>query len=120
MTLEVPDFSDAMVAKVREVIVANAHAELRSRKNSILLELAREEDAGSDFVYKVRKYLYTIKTHPRLQEKYGKCCEYVERLRTQQQPENMSYEEWVTNSHHRGKSPGISEADCKSAAQTQI
>lgn len=24
----------------------------------------------------------------------GKCCEYVERLRTQQQPENMSYEEW--------------------------
>ena len=48
MTLEVPDFSDAMVAKVREVIVANAQAELRSRKNSILLELAREEDAGSD------------------------------------------------------------------------
>lgn len=47
MTLEVPDFSDAMVAKVREVIVANAQAELRSRKNSILLELAREEDAGS-------------------------------------------------------------------------
>lgn len=94
MTLEVPDFSDAMVAKVREVIVANAQAELRSRKNSILLELAREEDAGSDFVYKVRKYLYTIKSHPRLQEKYGKCCEYVEQLRTQQQPENMSYEEW--------------------------
>ena len=47
MTLEVPDFSDAMVANVREVIVANAQAELRSRKNSILLELAREEDAGS-------------------------------------------------------------------------
>ena len=94
MTLEVPDFSDTMVDKVREVIVAAAQTELRSKKNSILLELAREEDAGSDFVYKVKKYLYTIKSHPRLQEKYGKCCEYVERLRTQKQPENMSYEEW--------------------------
>lgn len=94
MTLDVTDFPDTMVDKVREVIVAAAQTELRSKKNSILLELAREEDAGSDFVYKVRKYLYTIKSHPRLQEKYGKCCEYVERLRTQQQPENMSYEEW--------------------------
>ena len=94
MTLDVTDFSDTMVDKVREVIVAVAQTELRSKKNSILLELAREEDAGSDFVYKVKKYLYTIKSHPRLQEKYGKCCEYVERLYTQQQPENMSYEEW--------------------------
>lgn len=94
MTLDVTDFSDTMVDKVREVIVAAAQTELRSKKNSILLELAREEDAGSDFVYKVKKYLYTIKSHPRLQEKYGKCCEYVERLYTQQQPENMSYEEW--------------------------
>ena len=102
------------------MIVVDAQTELRTKKSSIMLQLARESDAQTDFAYKVKKYLYTIKSHPRLQEKYGKACEYLGRLYDQKQPEGMSYEEWVPGTHHRGKGARISAADCQPTAQTEI
>lgn len=94
MTLDVANFSSESVEAVRKMIVVDAQTELRTKKSSIMLQLARESDAQTDFAYKVKKYLYTIKSHPRLQEKYGKACEYLGRLYDQKQPEGMSYEEW--------------------------
>ena len=85
---------EAGVRLVRESFLANAQLTFRKNRSHILLELARDRDSSADFLYKVKKYLYTIQTHPNLKEKYVKCCEYLNRFYTQKQPEDMSYEEW--------------------------
>ncbi len=74
--------------------VQEAQAVLQKNRNHILLDIQRSHSAGSDFVAKVKKYLYDIQSHPLLREKYVKCSEYLERYYTQKQPESMSYEEW--------------------------
>lgn len=79
---------------VRTFFLNAAQEQLRKNRSHILLELSRDRDSSADFTYKVRKYLYDIKSHPRLKEKYVKCCEYINRYYTQKQPEDMSYEEW--------------------------
>lgn len=94
MTLQVDSMNAAMVRKVREQIVADAQAVFVKNRSHILLELARDHDSSAEFLYKVKKYLYTIKTHPNLKEKYTKCCEYLNRYYTEKQPESMSYDEW--------------------------
>lgn len=83
------------VENVRRTILAEAQETFRRNRSHILLELARNTDASSEFIYKVKKYLYDIKQHPRLCEKYVKCCEYVNKYYTQEQPKEMSYEEWA-------------------------
>lgn len=79
---------------VRTFFLNAAQEQLRKNRSHILLELSRDRDSSADFTYKVKKYLYDIKSHPRLKEKYVKCCEYINRYYTQKQPEDMSYEEW--------------------------
>lgn len=66
----------------------------RKHRTHILLEIARHKDESAEFTYKVKKYLYAIQSHPRLKEKYVKCCEYLTKFYTQEKPESMSYEEW--------------------------
>lgn len=83
------------VETVHKEILADAQEQLCRNRSHILLELARDKDSSAEFVYKVRKYLYDIKHHPRLREKYVKCCEYVSRYYSQEKPEGMSYEEWA-------------------------
>lgn len=79
---------------VRSAFLDAAQEQFRKNKTHILLELSRDRDLSSDFQYKVKKYLYDIQSHPRLREKYVKCCEYLNRFYTQEQPDGMSYEEW--------------------------
>lgn len=83
------------VADVRNAILAEAQEQLRRNRSHILLKLARDKDSSAEFVYKVKKYLYDIKYHPRLREKNVKCCEYINKYYTQEKPENMSYEDWA-------------------------
>lgn len=94
MTLLVDSFSAVSVKAVREQIVADAQAVFQKNRSHILLEIARDSDSSADFLYQVKKYLYAVKSHPILQEKYTKCCEYINRYYTQKQPDGMSYEEW--------------------------
>ena len=80
---------------VHHLILADAQETLRRNRSHILLELARREEKNSEYLYKVKKYLFDIKQHPNLKEKYVKCCEYLNRYYTQEKPEEMSYEEWA-------------------------
>lgn len=74
--------------------VRDAQETFRRNRSHILLEIQRKSDANSEFLYQVKKYLYHIQSHPKLRENYVKCCEYLTRFYNQQQPEDMSWEEW--------------------------
>lgn len=69
-------------------------ADLEKNKSHVLLELARGKDTSKDFAYQTQKMLYHIKSHPRLRDRYTKCCEYLHRFYTETQPKDMSYETW--------------------------
>lgn len=66
-------------------------------KNEARLKLHREliQSENSEFEYKVRKYLYEIKTHKKLHKYLDKALQYVEKFKTQTCPDNMDYETWV-------------------------
>lgn len=93
MTCSVLPNSDG-VKCVQEAFLDKAQAVFRKNRSHILLELARDKHSTDDFLFTVKKYLYEIKAHPSLCEKYVKCCEYLNRYYTQQCPEGMSWEEW--------------------------
>lgn len=82
------------MSAIRSAFLDEAQQFFRKHRTHILLEIARHEDQSADFSYKVKKYLYAIKKHPILKEKYVKCCEYLNKFYTQVQPDGMSYEEW--------------------------
>lgn len=82
------------VKYVRSEILDEPQSFFRKHRTHILLEISRHQDESAEFTYKVRKYMYAIQSHPRLKEKYVKCCEYLTKFYTQKQPESMSYEEW--------------------------
>ena len=69
-------------------------ADLEKNKSHVLLELAREHSTSADFAYQTQKMLYQIKVHPATREQYAKCCEYLHRFYTQEQPKDMDYKEW--------------------------
>lgn len=83
------------VAQVRDNGLTQAQEYFRSHRSHILLELARDKDSSAEFLYRAKKYLYDIKRHPALKDKYSKCCEILNKFYHQKKPENMSYEEWV-------------------------
>lgn len=82
------------IERIRGELLQEAQEQLRKNRSHILLELARDKDSSAEFLYKVKRYLYHIKSHPIINEKYVKCCEYLNRYYTQKQPEGMSHEEW--------------------------
>lgn len=86
--------NSAGVEQVRGSFLDGAQTLFRKNRSHILLELSQQNSASSDFMYQVKKYLYAIKSHPALQEKYVKCCEYINKYYTQKQPADMSYKEW--------------------------
>lgn len=82
------------ITTIRTVVLEEAQSLFRKHRSHILLEIAKHQDEMKDFSYKVKKYLYAIKSHPLLKEKYVKCCEYLNKFYTQTQPDGMSHEEW--------------------------
>ena len=69
-------------------------ADLEKNKSRVLLELAKEHSTSKEFFYQTQKLLYQIKAHPATREQYARCCEYLHRFYTQEQPEGMDYKEW--------------------------
>lgn len=94
MTIDAVSLNSVGVDTVKHVCLDEAQALFRKNRSHILLELSQQRDMSSNFMYQVKKYLYAIKSHPILKEKYVKCCEYLNKFFTQKQPEDMSYEEW--------------------------
>lgn len=61
------------------------------------LKIKANSEMSNEFVefeYKLRKYLYEIKTHRILQPHYPTAIEYVEKYRNQSCPDNMEYAKW--------------------------
>lgn len=70
----------------------------KSEKHSIRLKLVQEAMSSSskDFEYKLKKYLYEIKTQPALNKHYDKSIAYVEKYRNQTAPtDQKEYEKWM-------------------------
>jgi predicted RNA methylase len=72
-------------------IFANAKEEARKLRIKANAEM---DNTDRDFMYKAKKYLFEIKTHPAIRKDYTKAVEYLTRYREQSCPSNMSYEEW--------------------------
>lgn len=92
--MSAPSLNENGVNYVRRSGLADAQECFRRNKSRVMLELARDDHSSSEFLYKVKKYLYHIKANPRTVDKYAKCCEYLNRYYTEKQPDGMSYEEW--------------------------
>lgn len=82
--------------EVAEIIynsfLAKAKEALEKNKSHVLLEIAKH--GSGDFAYKVRKMLYQIKVHPKIRDRYSRCCEYLHKYNTQTQPADIDYQEW--------------------------
>ncbi len=81
-------------ARIHREMLAYAKSTLEDGQAKILLELAKAHPAKGDFRYQSQKLLYQIKAHPATRQQYAKCCEYLHRFYTQQQPSDMNFEEW--------------------------
>ena len=80
--------------RIYKTFLEKARADLETHKSYVLLELAKSQNTSAEFQYKVKKLLYHIKIHPKLQSRYTKCYEYLYRFCTEKKPEEMSYEKW--------------------------
>lgn len=70
--------------------------ECKKVRRSMAVKLRSEmlEKYDSDFIYKMNKYLYEIKVHPKLKDYIANSLAYIDKFENQKCPENMSYEEW--------------------------
>lgn len=80
--------------QIYEKVLMLPRADVEKNKSHVLLELAQSKAIDSTFTYETQKLLYQIKIHPAVKDKYAKCCEYLHRFYTQEQPEGMDYKEW--------------------------
>lgn len=87
-------YQELLAKQVHAKLLVAAIDDLRKNRSHILLELSKKHATSADFQYHVRKLLYHIKVHPRLNAKYNRCCEYLHQFYTQKKPEQMEYEEW--------------------------
>lgn len=80
--------------RIYQKVLMLPKGDLEKNKSHLLLELAHSRQTSSDFTYQTQKLLYQIKIHPAVKDRYMKCCEYLHRFYTQEQPKDMSYEDW--------------------------
>ena len=73
------------LTELQESLRAKLHFESLNNNNT-------EEE--QQFQFKVKKYLFDIRRHPKLIQYYGKCDAYMNKYYTQKMPEGMKYEEW--------------------------
>lgn len=96
-TLDATPYSPTFTTWENAAGIFNVHKEL-ARKMKVKAN-AEMTDEAAQFEYKLRKYLYEIKTHKILQPFFPECIEYVEKYRNQRCPDNMEFEKWWK--HHR-------------------
>ena len=89
-----PDLSETTAETIRQSAIAPAQTFFRKNRRHILLELARDKESSSNFLYQAKKYLFAIKSHPFLKDKYQKCIELLEKFYHQQKPDDMKWEDW--------------------------
>lgn len=80
--------------RIYQSILARPKEDLEKNRSHIILELAKNREADTGFVYTTMKLLYQIKVHPAVKDRYMKCCEYLHRFYTQKRPADMDYKEW--------------------------
>lgn len=91
---QLPDLSESTAGTIRQSVIAPAQAFFRKDRKHILLELAKDKESSSDFLYQTKKYLFAIKNHPLLKDKYQKCIALLEKFYHQQKPDDMKWEDW--------------------------
>lgn len=89
------NFPSVSASAIYEQLIMVAKADLEDKRSRVFLEMAQLRSTKSDFLYRVQKYLYQIRSHPATREKYDACFAYVHRFYTQRQPQGMPYEEWL-------------------------
>lgn len=67
--------------------------ELRDKYKSKLITETKSK-IDDTFEYDINKMLYHIKENPKINKKYSNCKDYLNSFYTQEQPLNMSVEEW--------------------------
>ena len=80
--------------RIYQSILARPKEDFEKNRSHIILELAKNREADTGFVYTAMKLLYQIKVHPAVKDRYMKCCEYLHRFYTQKRPADMDYKEW--------------------------
>ena len=94
---------ESAAQQIHERILLLPKADLEQNKSQVLLELARKRSTSKNFSYEAQKLLYQIMVHPATRDQYARCCEYLHRFYTEEQPPNMKYEEWIKKRLTEGK-----------------
>lgn len=98
--IEMQPYKDDLFVSMEEL--GRRIARFRELKKSLKLKLAQEthslvKDEKDKFEYKLSKYLYELRAHPHLREKYEQAVALVAKLRNQKPPENCTwtqFKEW--------------------------
>lgn len=93
-TLSNPFSPEKEANRIYQSILARPKEDLEKNRSHIILELAKNREADTGFVYTTMKLLYQIKVHPAVKDRYMKCCEYLHKFYTQKRPADMDYKEW--------------------------
>jgi hypothetical protein len=78
-----------------KTILTLAREKRYSVRNQIKLENLGRAKKARPFEYKVQKYLYDIKRHPRLKKYYKDALDYLYKYHHQEKPWNMDDKEWA-------------------------
>ena len=89
---------DTMKTKIDECLEARKKLAVKLREELL-------ETTDKVFEYKVRKYLYEIKTHPALKRYLPKSLAQIEKLKNQECPAGMNFDDWYK--HHRLTEPMV-------------
>jgi trans-aconitate methyltransferase len=97
-TNKIPNISitDAFADHIHSQYLLPYITKKESVKGKLFFENVHNSDSkeSADFEYKVKKLLFDIKQHPKINSYYGKCLSYIDKFNTQKMPEGMKYEEW--------------------------
>lgn len=74
-------------------------------KAKLMNELVRSRNENSEFEYKIKKYLFEIKSQPSLKKYLPKAIAHLDKLKNQKCPNGMSQDEWYKK--HRITEPMV-------------
>lgn len=74
-------------------------------KAKLMNELVRSRNENLEFEYKIKKYLFEIKSQPSLKKYLSKAIGHLDKLKNQKCPEGMSQDEWYKK--HRITEPMV-------------
>jgi len=63
-------------------------------KAKLYFENLHGNEQDEEFQYKIKKMLFAIKQHSKINSYYGKCLDYLYKYNNQKKPEEMKWDEW--------------------------